>query len=406
MPYGTQSLEITVPEERIVTVATPKQSSDPYSSTKFFEDIDTHRGDKSFTDFLQSDTLFIVNDGTRPTPTARLLVYLNEKYKIFEYDIQFMVATGTHRAPTEEELEFVFGPYLKEISNRLIIHNAKTSPCVHLGRTSRGTPVDINEEVLKAEKIVIITSVEPHYFAGFTGGRKSILPGVSGFDTIEQNHSNHFLPGAEVLELEENPIHNDMVEAVEMLNKDIFALNAVLDKNGEIDSVETGEIGQSFHNAARQAKELFAVSVKEKVDIVVTAAPYPMDVDLYQAQKALENGKRALKDDGIIILISRCREGVGDSTFLELLSSSTDPSEIVKKAREDYKLGYHKADKLAKLAERANIWGVTDLPPELVEKAHVKPFSNIQSAVDKALSLRPGKILFLPEGSVTVPRIS
>lgn len=407
LPYGKSNLEIHISEERVADIATAREASELDFPQDLYNAVENSLGGKRFSNFLKSDTLFIVNDGTRPTPTAQLLNYLNDNYRLLESGAKFMVATGAHRAPTQEEFDFIFGSlFNNKQANRVKVHDARESPLTYLGKTSQGTPVKINKEVLEAQRIVIITSVEPHYFAGFTGGRKSILPGVSGFETIEQNHSQHYLPGAEPLELEENPINNDFVEALEMLDKDIFAINTVLDKNGTICSIKAGDINRSFQQAVEKAKEIFVASIEEKADIVVTAAPYPMDVDLYQAHKALENGKLALKDNGVIILVAQCRKGVGDDTFLNLLTSFSNPSDVIKKARRDYKLGYQKSERLARLTKRAEIWGVTDLPSNVSEKAYIRPLPDLQPALDQVLSTRPGQVLFLPEGSVTVPQIT
>jgi len=131
-----------------------------------------------------------------------------------------------------------------------------------------------------------------------------------------------------------------------------------------------------------------------------------MDVDLYQSQKALDNGKWALKDEGIIIMVSKCREGVGHPTFLQQLSLSSDPKEVLENLAKEYKLGYHKAAKMAEIAVWANMWAVTELDHELLKKANIRPFYKIQDAIDTALSLKnDAKILISMDGSITVPRV-
>ena len=147
--------------------------------------------------------------------------------------------------------------------------------------------------------------------------------------------------------------------------------------------------------------------IKQKADIVVTVAPYPMDVDLYQSQKAIDNGKLVLKENGILILVSRCRTGIGDRTFFELLASSKNPKEALNSISGDYILGYHKAAKLAEIALWAEMWAVTDLSDDDLRSVFMRPFNDLQKAVDAALEIKgpDATVLFLMDGSITVPMI-
>jgi nickel-dependent lactate racemase len=131
-----------------------------------------------------------------------------------------------------------------------------------------------------------------------------------------------------------------------------------------------------------------------------------MDVDLYQSQKALDNGKWALKEGGTIIMVSKCRQGIGHDTFLQQLSLSNDPKKVLENLAKEYKLGYHKAAKMAEIAVWADVWAVTDLDPELLKKANIRPFANVQDAVDAALvKKKDAKVLISMDGSITVPRV-
>ncbi|MCG2825617.1 MAG: general glycosylation pathway protein, partial [Thermoplasmatales archaeon] len=204
------------------------------------------------------------------------------------------------------------------------------------------------------------------------------------------------------------PVHEDMIDALRTIkDKEIFSIQTVLDRERRIYAATAGHIHDSFLAAISKANDVFCVKIKEKADIVVSVAPYPMDVDLYQSQKALENGKLALKDGGILIMISKCRTGIGDPVFFKLLSSCKTPEEILETINKGYKLGYHKAAKMAEIATWAEMWGVTDLPDETMNSVFIKPFHNIQEAVDKALKIKgsDAKALFLMDGSITVPRI-
>ncbi len=351
------------------------------------------------------EVVFIVNDGTRPTPTAAVLRVLSQKCDLSRS--RFLIATGTHRSPTEEEYRFMFGDILDEIRDRIHSHDSLADEMVDLGRSKNGTLMEINRIAVDADRLVIITSVEPHYFAGYTGGRKSFLPGVASFGTIEANHRLAMDSAAQALVLDGNPVHEDMMDALKAVEgKRIFSVQAVLDREHRIYRVAAGDLHKAFGQAVVWADEVFSVGIPEKADIVISVAPYPMDVDLYQSQKALDNGKWALKDGGTLIMVSKCREGVGHATFLNQLSCSNDPRSVLESLEGEYRLGYHKAAKMAEIASWARIYAVTDLDPETIRKAHMVPFQTVDEALKEALRDRPGaKVLVLTDGSMTVPKV-
>jgi len=349
--------------------------------------------------------VFIVNDGTRPTPTCKVLDALAEKVDLTK--ARYLVATGAHRAPTEEEYRFIFGKHYDVLKGLIHSHDARKDECVFLGTSKNGTEMYVNKMAVDADRLVIITSVEPHYFAGYTGGRKSFLPGVAAYRTIEQNHRLAMRQEAQALVLEGNPVHEDMMDALSVVkDKPIFAIQIVLDRHQGVYRVEAGDLHASFAEAVKHANEVFSVKIKEKADVVVTVAPYPMDVDLYQSQKALDNGKWALKEGGTIIMVSKCREGIGHETFLQQLSQSPDPKVVLENLAKEYKLGYHKAAKMAEIAVWARMFAVTDLDPKLLRDANMTPFATVQEAVDAALRDNPSaKVLISMDGSITIPRV-
>jgi nickel-dependent lactate racemase len=267
--------------------------------------------------------------------------------------------------------------------------------------------MEVNKIAVNADRLVIITSVEPHYFAGYTGGRKSFLPGVASYKTIEQNHKLAMNMEAQSLVLKNNPVHEDMMDALNVVKgKAIFSIQMVLDRHQNIYKVAAGELNKAFDMAVEWANEVFSVPVPEKADLVISVAPYPMDVDLYQSQKALDNGKWALKEGGKILMVSKCREGIGHATFLQQLSTSKDPRIVLENLRKEYKLGYHKAAKMAEIMVWADVWAVTDLDKGLISSANMRPFDTVADAVKEALRLKPdARVLILMDGSVTIPKV-
>ncbi|SMD06442.1 Nickel-dependent lactate racemase [Desulfocicer vacuolatum DSM 3385] len=362
----------------------------------------------NLTDFLADarDILVIVNDATRPTPTRQVMDVIYDK--ISHLPVKYIIATGAHRGPSHEEYLQIFGDHYEKIKEDILVHDAKKSEdMVFLGKSSNGTEMYVNKAGVEAHKIIIIGSVEPHYFAGYTGGRKSFLPGIAGFNTIEQNHKLALVPEARALALEGNPVHEDMVDALKVVKKEIFAIMTVLDKNHSIYAVTAGDIHDSFMEATHKANEVFAAPIEEKADIVVSVVKFPGDIDLYQAQKGIDNAKLALKKSGILILVAKCRCGIGGKTFADLLGSCDTPQEVLDTIEKGYKLGYHKAAKMAEIGIWAQMWAVTNVAPETIEKLLIRPFSSLQDALDKAIEIKgdSAKILFLMDGGLTVPMV-
>jgi nickel-dependent lactate racemase len=363
---------------------------------------------KNFKDFLSDakKVLVIVNDATRPTPTKKVLEFIFDDLK--KTNFNFIIATGAHRGPSEEEYIQIFGSYYEQIKNNIIVHDARAEEdMVFLGKSTNGTEMFVNKAGVEADKIIIISSVEPHYFAGYTGGRKSFLPGIAGYKTIEQNHKLALVPEAKALALEGNPVHEDMIDAIKTVKQEIFSIMTVLDKHHKVYATCCGHINDSFHAAIDQANEVFAAPLKEKADIVVSVVKFPQDIDLYQAQKGIDNAKLALKDKGIMILVAKCRCGIGGKAFADLLGSSDTPKDALDTIEKGYVLGYHKAAKMAEIGLWAQMWGVTDVEPDIISKLFIKPFSDLQTALDQAIEEkgRDSSVLFLMDGGLTVPMV-
>jgi len=363
---------------------------------------------KSFKAFLSDakKVLVIVNDATRPTPTKKILEFILDDLK--QTNFNFIIATGAHRGPSQEEYLQIFGSFYEEIKDRIIVHDARVEEdMVFLGQSTNGTQMYVNKAGVEADKIIIISSVEPHYFAGYTGGRKSFLPGIAGYKTIEQNHKLALAPEAKALALDGNPVHEDMIDAIKTVKQEIFSIMTVLNKNHKVYATCCGHINDSFHAAIELANEVFAAPLEKKADIVVSIVKFPQDIDLYQAQKGIDNAKLALKEDGIMILVAKCRCGIGGKAFADLLGSSDTPKAALETIEKGYVLGYHKAAKMAEIGLWAQMWGVTDVEPHIISKLFIKPFSDLQTAIDQALEEkgRDTSVLFLMDGGLIVPLV-
>jgi nickel-dependent lactate racemase len=407
IPYGKEHIPLQVPDHHLLGVFHPNTVQIGSEEATVLEAMAHPLDSPSLPDFLEDarDVAILVNDATRPTPTAKVLEIIQPQ--IEDANVNFIIATGNHRGPTEVEFSYIFGDLYEHYRDRIYVHDAhNTEEMVFLGTCESGTEMYVNRLGVEAHKLIVISSVEPHYFAGYTGGRKSFLPGIAAYRTIEQNHRKAILPEARLLDLKGNPVHEDMIDALNFIqHKEIFSIQTVLDRERRIYAASAGNIHTSFEAAIDKANEVYAVKVPEKADVVVSVAPYPMDIDLYQSQKALETGKLALKKGGILLMVSKCRMGTGDRTFMDLLMSAGSAEAIMDRIAKGYILGYHKAAKIAEINLWAEIWAKTDLPPEIIKSVHMHPVDNLQEALDKALALKGAgaKVLVLADGSNTVP---
>ncbi|GHV83437.1 transcriptional regulator [Spirochaetia bacterium] len=422
IPYHNRSFAVEFPDEYLLAVAEPNEyTADGSTETIFFNALSSPFGADgktgiSLNEFLQGGRriLIIINDATRPTPTEKILLSLLpvlDDAHISIHKITLLVATGGHRAPTETEYKQILGGLYDILRERCIAHNArKDDAMADIGTTRNGTPMLLNKLLFEADRIIATGSVEPHYFAGWTGGRKAFLPGIAAYKTIEANHKQALSPAAHSLALDGNPVHEDMMDALPLIKTPVFSFMTVLDKEQGVAAATTGDLNSSFYAAVDIAKKIFCVPVKSKADIVISVAKFPMDIDLYQSQKAIDNGSNVLKDGGTLILVSSCRDGIGDEAYANLLAAASTPQDAIEKIRSGYKLGYHKAAKMAAVSARASIKAVTELPEARLKSMFIESSKDPQSALDdaiaksKAAGITP-KILVLPDGCVTVPFI-
>jgi nickel-dependent lactate racemase len=409
VPYGKDSkLEAEIDEQSVIGIIEPNEVEIGDETEIIRQALNNPIGSPSLKEFLKDarDVLFIVNDPTRPTPTARVLDIIEGD--IAGHNVSFIVATGIHRAPTEEEyLQIFTEKYYTKYKDRIHSHDSKNDEMVHLGTSKNGTEMRVNKIGVDAHKIVIISSVEPHYFAGYTGGRKSFLPGIASFETIEQNHKLALKQEARALALSGNPVHEDMIDALSTVKKEIFTISTVLDKNHRIYAATAGDIYKSMEAAVSKAEEVFVAKIPQKADIVVSVVKFPSDIDLYQAQKGIDNAKYALKEGGILLLVAKCRMGIGEDSFVKLLSSADSPKDALDRIEKKFVIGYHKAAKMAEVGLYAQTWAVTDLDPKILESIFIRPFSSFQEALDKAFEEKgkDAKALILLDGSLTIPHV-
>lgn len=408
--YGSHSIQETeIPDRQFLALVEPADYPPTDDAHMVRWALQQPVNAPVFMDFAKKtpEILFVVNDATRPTPTASILNILFEMRPDLIDRVHFLIAAGVHQPPTRPDLQVIFGHWLPVFKERIHEHQADNETAVvYVGKTRRGTEVRFNALAINCRAIVTISSVEPHYFAGCTGGRKSFLPGIAGRTAIEQNHRLALDDRARILALRGNPVHEDMSESIKFLpQQQIYSIQTVLERNHRIFACAAGDLRGSFFRAVKYCRRVYCRSIPQPADIVITIVQPPMDVDLYQSHKAIENARPALKKGGILILVSPCRRGIGERRFYDRLAEVKKPADLLARQNEIYQLGDHKAFKLADLMTRAEVWAVTDLPAPVLEKIFIRPFPDLQSAVLTALRIKGTKarVIVLTDGGVTVP---
>jgi nickel-dependent lactate racemase len=372
--------------------------------------------------------LVLVNDYTRPTPNAPVLAALRPV--LSGRGSKALVCLGTHRPPTEQEFDTIFGSDFLQSSivNRqssILCHDSKDkSRLFFLGKTSFGTDVWLNKELLWADKVITINSIEPHYFAGYTGGRKGFLPGIAGYDTITQNHNMVTREGSTTFGLEGNPVHEDMTEAAKMVPRPVFSIQLVQDRNHSLLAIHSGDLFKSFDEAAADAHEVFAVPVKEKADVVLSVLGPPSNINFYQAQRAVEFARPVLKNPSVHITVSACYDGVGNDSFIKVFKDCSSPSDILAPRSSPFSpssatdhssliahhsvLGWHKSARLAQIMHTADLCTVMGVDDEVAKSVFMHPFKTAQAALDSAFAKlgQDARVYIIPDAGSVVPVLS
>lgn len=350
----------------------------------------------------------ITSDITRPMPSYKVIPsVLNELNEagVKDEDIVIVFALGSHGAHTEEKMRHIVGD---EIFERIRCIDSDMNDTKHLGTTKRGTPVDIFTPVAEADFKICMGNIEYHYFAGYSGGAKAIMPGVSTRDAIQNNHSAMVMPEAHAGLLDGNPVREDIEESGEILGID-FIVNVVLNEKKEIIKAFAGDKIKAHREGCKFLDSFYAINLEKKADIVmVSAGGFPKDINMYQAQKALDNARHAVKDGGIIIWIAECSEGLGEKHFEDWMTGHDKASDMISHIRKDFVLGGHKAAAIAMVLEKARIFLVSGLEPSFVESVFLEPYSDINSALSSALNIlgEDATVLAMPYGGSTLPRVN
>jgi lactate racemase len=353
-----------------------------------------------------------INDKTRPVPHEHLLPPLLDALRdigLADSEIRFFIATGTHLPMLPEEFDRILPA---EIISRYQIfsHNCDDEAnLVNCGQTSRGTLVRANRQFLSADLRIVVGNIEPHHFAGFSGGHKTAAIGLTSRVTINHNHAMLADPGARIAAYDGNPLRADIDEIGEAMGVH-FALNAILNGEKKIVQVVAGSPLAVMQAGIPISAQVCQTSVTEKFDMVIASAGgAPKDINFYQSQKALTHASLFTRDGGVIILISECPEGVGSPAYEAFMEGVESPQAAFEKFRHmGFRVGPHKAFQVARDAARVSIIMVSNIPAERVSRLLMTPAATLQEAVDLGLA-RLGaqgglpRIAVLPRATNTIP---
>ena len=341
----------------------------------------------------KNKVVIIASDHTRPVPSKiimpRMLAQIRKGNP--NADITILIATGCHRGTTLEELEAKFGKEIVEREN-IVVHDCDQSELVNLGTLPSGGKCYVNRLAVEADLLVAEGFIEPHFFAGFSGGRKSILPGIAGRTTVLANHCSEFIdhPKARTGSLAGNPIHEDMVWAAKQA-KLCFIVNVVL--NGE-KKVIHAVAGDTF--AAHKAGTDFLSGLcgvrGELTDVVITTnGGYPLDQNVYQAAKGMTAGEAVVKEGGVIIMLAQSSDGTGGDHFYHQLADEPDMEKTKaifrSRGREETVPDQWQTQVLLRVLTRAKVIYVSDLPDEMIGAMHMIPAHSIGEALAQAKAL-------------------
>ncbi len=396
-PYGKKSIAVDVPEKNLFKLVESKEKKAGNEEEIIKNAIESSPERKKL-EKLHGKIAVVVDDKTRPCPTKKILPHLLEKIK---GEIKIIFATGTHKPVEEKDAEQLLG---KEIAREYEwISHSQNARFADYGITSFGTPLFFNTEFAMADAKILIGDVEYHYFAGYGGGRKSVLPGVSAEKTVEANHKRMFHEKAKFGLLDGNPVHEDMEEAADTAGVD-FCLNVVMNSKHEIVGAFAGDHKKVLRAGAKLVDEMYRVKVDQKADAAIIAADgYPHDINLYQAMKAVQTVIDVVKENGTIVLIAECSEGHGSEKFYNEMERYENSDEIMKDLMKKFIMGKHKVYYMLKAAEKVKLYAITSMDDSMAEHFKMEKIDE-QDIMDKIYE-RHGenaKVIASPHASTTL----
>jgi lactate racemase len=410
LKYGREALHLEAPSSWTTHIVEARHPDTRILEDELLSSLDNPYGSKPFLQWIKDKKriLLIVSDITRYTGAERVLPILKEKF-LAQKDVTVLFALGNHRKQTGEEQRSLVSDGIFE-SWPCIDHDCFDDEILTLlGTTTSGLEMKVNKHLHGADAIIVTGAISFHYLAGFGGGRKCIIPGVSGYRTILEAHKRVFnidKPGKHELAqtgiLAGNPMHDAIMEGIALIDRPMFLINTVFDDKKDLLGIFAGDIALSHEAGCAWYNEHFAVTVKEKCDVaVVSVGGFPKDIDFIQTHKALEHVKNAVKDGGTIILVGKCEDGIGNSYFMPWFDYPTIEA-MEPHVRSSEKIYAQTAYSTRIKTNKFKVIMVSDLDDNDVLKMGMIPKKNLNVAIESVGG--KGHILcyVIPEGSKTL----
>jgi nickel-dependent lactate racemase len=411
LPFGPSLVGVQMPAALLLGVLTPRESARAFDEHMLLREALAHPvGTPRLRDLARPGhrVVIVTSDLTRPCPSDRLLPFVLDELTaagVPDVDVTIVVALGLHRRMSASELEAAVGA---DVYRRLRVINHDPTDTVRLGVTSAGTPVEIFRPVVEADLRVCLGNLEFHYFAGYSGGAKAILPGCASEATVSANHRLMMRPEATAGRLEGNPVRADIEEGGALVGVD-FILNVLVDGHRRIVGAVAGEVTAAHRRGCEIAAYRGVVPIPKRADVVlVSAGGYPQDVNLYQAQRALDNASHAVRPGGIIVLVAECSEGLGNRTFETWMREASSPDQVLDRIQQEFVFGGHKAAAIASVLKQASVFLVSALPVESVQCCGMVPFDDLGEAMEAALAAagRAADVIVMPCGDLILPVVN
>ena len=352
--------------------------------------------------------VIISSDHTRPVPSHITMPILLDEIESVnsEAEITILVATGFHRASTEEELRNKYGDRIVDEINIEMHDSRDESQMVNLGKLPSGGEMILNKTAVNADLLIAEGFIEPHFFAGYSGGRKSVLPGVASKTTVLANHCSEFIdhPRARTGKLEGNPMHEDMLYAAKEAGLE-FILNVVIDADKKVINAFAGHREKAHLKGTEFVSELAGVRAKQADIVITTNGGYPLDQNIYQSVKGMTAAEATCKEGGVIIIAAECSDGHGGEEFYKTFKEAKKVEDIMEdilaRGRKETIPDQWESQILARILLKFEVIMVTDAPQEMVEDMHMHWASDLESALSLAEGLlddEEASITAIPDG--------
>ncbi len=414
LPYGKSNVCVRIPARNLLGSIEPRgHAGAPDAKAEIERALKEPIGSKRLSEIAdpEHEVAIVVDDATRDAPSDVMLLPVLAELNaagVKDKNVTVIFGCGTHRAVKPDEAIRLLGEEALE-RVKAVSHDCKAEDLVYVGKTkTHGNKVYLNRVFAEADVKVLLGDVSFHYYAGYGGGRKSVLPAVAGEQTIKHNHAMLLQASAHTGALAGNPVHEEMTEAARLAKVD-FILNVVTNSKGEIVKAFAGDLEQAFNEAVKLVNEMYRVTVDNRADIVVVSpGGYPADMDLYQAYKALDNALEVVKRNGVIILVAECDEGHGNEVFYDWMIRLGELKKIEREIKRNFAVGGHKAYYLLKALQRHPIILVSSLPDYYATGVFkLKTARAVNDALSEALKITgsSAKVWVMPQGTFTLPEV-